>query len=128
MFVQVTVHTHGQYHKSSSIILCLTPLRQDVSLNLELVFSVLGWEAREPLLFIPLRAGLQLCMEQHSAYYMGAVQTPALMPEQQALLMDEPSLQPLCISFNLRHFIFDFSSTSSGTVCYNCLIASGFLK
>lgn len=74
-----------------------------------LCFGRLGWKSANPLSLSPSEMDHRttLCL-----FYGCWIQTPALMPEQQALLMDELPLRPLCISFDLRYFIFDFCSIS----------------
>lgn len=110
-FVQAIVHTHGEYHMSSSVTVLV--LWGRISLwAWNLCFGGLGWKPAN--LFSPptQRWITAVYRTRPHLFYSCWIQTPALMPEQQALLMDELSLQPLCISFDLRYFIFDFCSIS----------------
>lgn len=77
-----------------------------------LCFGGLGWKPANPFSPPAQRWITAVYRTRPRLFYGCWIQTPALMPEQQALLMDELVLQPLCTSFDLRYFIFDFCSIS----------------
>lgn len=92
MQLYVCMEVRGGNNVPSSIILCLIPLRQGLSLNLVLSFSWLGW--KPACHTIPLKLRSQTFME-HMARYVGAgILTLTLMIEQQVPLTTKLSLQP----------------------------------
>lgn len=102
--------------RASYVLLCYAlPSSFEAGSLSELGTCVLGGKAgSQQILFLhpPQRWITDLHRTTLCLFYGCWIQTPVLMPEQQALLMDELPFWPLCISFDLRYFIFDFCSIS----------------